>query len=448
MSATTAKDASSGGQAGKAKEQPEAESKPDAKSAAGADDKQDDAQEESGQSGLDLSELTLDDKLVDETAAIVERRNRVEQLLESANQGKEKVSPDIFERVTHDYQKQLEEIASEYVPLKESVLTELRRIRVEELSLKSRLDELDELVEELRFRCQVGEFSKDQLTKKEKQKEPTFKELRTKLSTIESTYKTARGLLGEDVEQAFAEPETTSIDPEVVVDAKESGDDPEVTAADSVAAEEEVDESAADAPESPPAAPPSDGVVVMDVEEANPDGTIVMTQMPPMTTAQGTEVMAAPPFVESESTGTMPPPPGIDGPDDTPPPPPPAADGLSTEGTLLMPTPDPAKISTGSSTAKIPRALLNRKKPDGGKTFVINEESMVIGRSTTSDIVVQGATVSRRHAVISQKDEGYVLEDVSSGGGVTVNGERQKNVELQNGDEIVIGATVFEFQLT
>ena len=468
MSAATAKNASGGrGDSGKA--QPKAGSKPDEKPEAGAEVK-DGEKGTSAEADLDLSDLMLEEKLVEETAAIVERRNRVEQLLESANQGKEKVSPEIFQRVTHDYQRQLEEIAAEYVPLKESVLTELRRIRVEELSLKSRLDELNELVEELRFRCQVGEFSKQELDKKEKEKQPTFNELQAKLSTIESTYKTARGLLGDDVEQAFAEPQTTTVEPEdVVVEesadvtaSAESPDDSEPAASedddeqpgDDVADQDESEveaegDEASDT--SPPAVPPPDGVMVMDVEDANPDGTIVMTKIPP-TTAQGTEVMAAPPFVaESEATGSMPPPPGVDAPepsDDAPPPPPPPGDDLSADGTLLMPTAEPAKISTGSSTAKIPRALLNRKKPGGGKTFVINEDSMVIGRSTTSDVIVQGATVSRKHAVITQKDGTYFLEDVSSGGGVTVNGERQKNAELANGDEIVIGATVFEFQLT
>ena len=69
-----------------------------------------------------------------------------------------------------------------------------------------------------------------------------------------------------------------------------------------------------------------------------------------------------------------------------------------------------------------------------------------IGRSTTCDVILSVATVSRFHAVISKRRTGWVVADTNSRTGVTVNGDKiEKTVPLKHGDKVVFGTAAFEF---
>ncbi|MBO5359750.1 MAG: FHA domain-containing protein [Clostridia bacterium] len=69
-----------------------------------------------------------------------------------------------------------------------------------------------------------------------------------------------------------------------------------------------------------------------------------------------------------------------------------------------------------------------------------------IGRSPTCDVILNVATVSRFHAVISKRRTGWVVADTGSRTGVYVNGEQiGKPVVLKHGDKVSFGTSVFEF---
>jgi FHA domain len=68
-----------------------------------------------------------------------------------------------------------------------------------------------------------------------------------------------------------------------------------------------------------------------------------------------------------------------------------------------------------------------------------------LGRSPSADIVLDDATVSRRHAVIAQQDGDTVLLDDRSRHGVLVNGERVGRAVLHSGDTIHLGSVVMRF---
>jgi pSer/pThr/pTyr-binding forkhead associated (FHA) protein len=64
----------------------------------------------------------------------------------------------------------------------------------------------------------------------------------------------------------------------------------------------------------------------------------------------------------------------------------------------------------------------------------------VIGRSPTSDVVVDDPLVSRRHARLLANDNTVLVEDLRSDNGVFVNEERiRRSVRLEDGDRILIG---------
>ena len=66
-------------------------------------------------------------------------------------------------------------------------------------------------------------------------------------------------------------------------------------------------------------------------------------------------------------------------------------------------------------------------------------QSLHIGRSPVSDIVLDDASVSRRHAVLVHRDGRAVLLDDRSLNGIYVNGERVSEAALSDGDWIAVG---------
>ena len=70
--------------------------------------------------------------------------------------------------------------------------------------------------------------------------------------------------------------------------------------------------------------------------------------------------------------------------------------------------------------------------------------SLVLGREAT-DLVIDDAEVSRRHAALRPAGDGLELEDLGSLNGTWVNGIRiQGPVRLETGDRVQLGDTSFE----
>jgi hypothetical protein len=84
---------------------------------------------------------------------------------------------------------------------------------------------------------------------------------------------------------------------------------------------------------------------------------------------------------------------------------------------------------------------------DGDEVLLVAVDRPVlhVGRSPSNDIVLDDATVSRRHAVIAQQDGRTVLLDDRSTHGVLVNGERVGRAVLVNGDSIHLGSVAMRF---
>lgn len=72
----------------------------------------------------------------------------------------------------------------------------------------------------------------------------------------------------------------------------------------------------------------------------------------------------------------------------------------------------------------------------------------VIGRSPTSDIVVDDPLVSRRHARLLANDSTVLVEDLRSDNGVFVNEQRiRRSVRLDDGDRILVGRQELVFSV-
>ena len=81
-----------------------------------------------------------------------------------------------------------------------------------------------------------------------------------------------------------------------------------------------------------------------------------------------------------------------------------------------------------------------------GQVYEINEDVTMIGRSDEVNLVVSDTSISRKHAMIVQRADGFFLSDLGSTNGSFVNKEQVvEPLPLTEGDKVAIGHVVFKF---
>ena len=82
----------------------------------------------------------------------------------------------------------------------------------------------------------------------------------------------------------------------------------------------------------------------------------------------------------------------------------------------------------------------------GGQRISLTERVLTIGRLPESHITLQDTNASRHHAEIRPSGDGYVVVDLNSTNGTSVNGVRMSQQVLRDGDIIQIGNTKLLFE--
>jgi pSer/pThr/pTyr-binding forkhead associated (FHA) protein len=77
--------------------------------------------------------------------------------------------------------------------------------------------------------------------------------------------------------------------------------------------------------------------------------------------------------------------------------------------------------------------------------LALDGELTHIGRSPSAEVVLDDASVSRRHALITRRGDRTVVLDDRSRNGVHVNGKRVSEADLHDGDTIVCGHVTLRF---
>src|SRR6478735_1339777 len=81
-----------------------------------------------------------------------------------------------------------------------------------------------------------------------------------------------------------------------------------------------------------------------------------------------------------------------------------------------------------------------------GKRFVLENNPTRVGRGADNHIVLDGDSVSRRHAHFEQRASAWLVVDLGSTNGTYCNDEQiSREVVLKNGDRVKIGPTIFKF---
>ncbi len=86
--------------------------------------------------------------------------------------------------------------------------------------------------------------------------------------------------------------------------------------------------------------------------------------------------------------------------------------------------------------------------PQAGMEYELSAEITTVGRSASSDLVLEDQFASRQHAEIRRIDNAYQVHDLNSKNGVLVNGKRLApgaTAWLEDGCEIQFASTRFRF---
>ncbi len=82
----------------------------------------------------------------------------------------------------------------------------------------------------------------------------------------------------------------------------------------------------------------------------------------------------------------------------------------------------------------------------GERVYRLEAPATVLGRSRQCDVVINDPNVSRRHAEVRREGDGFVLVDLGSTNGLTVNGQEVKRAALAEGDQVQLGTTALRFE--
>jgi pSer/pThr/pTyr-binding forkhead associated (FHA) protein len=73
-------------------------------------------------------------------------------------------------------------------------------------------------------------------------------------------------------------------------------------------------------------------------------------------------------------------------------------------------------------------------------SIVLDEDDVFIGRAPRiNDICIGDPSISRQHAHVKRREEGYTIYDLKSLNGVVLNGEKISRAVLKDGDVIRLG---------
>ncbi len=80
-----------------------------------------------------------------------------------------------------------------------------------------------------------------------------------------------------------------------------------------------------------------------------------------------------------------------------------------------------------------------------GLEIALKKKKTTLGRNLRCDVCLDDSLVSDEHAAIVKTDEGYVIEDLNSRCGVSLNGKGVRQRKLRSGDTIEIGSFRMKF---
>ena len=308
----------------------------------------------------------------------------------------------VYARVIADYQKRIAALGGQAQAVRERALEALRALETQHDTRREAVERAHAQLQECEFRHQLGEFTPEQFANCQQAAQTAIAAREAEFEAVRSVHARYTELLSAELGASAVSAPVTPVAPVIT-------STPAVPPATKAAAP----------PVAPPPAAPAPPAAVAPVPSTPPAPPVATPSARP-----AAPVAAVRP--EPDATVYMAQP----SPDDFKLP----GQGPTTEdsgafGTVLIASPLLIEQRSGLPGSHHRLGLLT-----------------TIGRTADNQIVVPLKDVSRRHAEIAMKPNGYVLKDLDSPNGTFVNGARITEHLLQDGDSVMIGEHVFVFQ--
>lgn len=389
----------------------------------------------------------VDAAVIDELMALKKERDTVAERMSKMEAEKEKVSAQVYRRVRKDYETRSADLDRKAAPLKDRARREYAKLKklldgFEAAHVTAKLDQ-----EELELRHRLGEFSDEEFGKK-------GDEIRERLERHARELEEAGEVRQRFVAAFDSEAELAAPPEPPPAPAPAAAPPPEptpVVAAPAPTPTEPAVEPAAAMPAATviaPAAPPPPPV-----SSLGPLAPAAMASPLPIDPA----AITAPQLIAAPNDATI-----IAGPTPPPAPPPPkpvatgplapspAADVPAQDGTVILSpaalAPPPAPAAPGKTVVLSLARLMAIDTDLGAPEFPLEPLSFV-GRTPDNQVRLNKPAVSRRHAQLSQTENGWLLKDLQSENGTWVNGDRIRERLLAEGDRVQFGTVRLVFRL-
>ncbi len=360
------------------------------------------------------------EKLQGEISSLKERLDLVEN-------NREKVRPKIYEKVKGEYEEKLTVLFDQLNPFKEKIDSEIESLQNEIAEFQEEAEGCEEETEEFQLRFFAGEFSEDDFEPKQKElqdrldtlklnieeKKDAIKNLKVTLSFITGEPLEEEEEEEEELEEAVEDEDIPEEDLEAPVEDEYPEADEDIAEADEDIAE--ADEDIADADED---------IAEVDEDIADADEDIAESYEDDEVYEDSEDEYSAEEDEGEESDTGM-----EDYPDtqmkdmedlDAP------VEEVGEEGDDYVWTSTPVlDVIEGDFT---------------GESYHMDKDRITVGRGPNNDIqLATDTSVSRHHAQLTQEGSHYILVDLESSNGSSVNGIRITRVSLRPNDEIMIG---------
>lgn len=130
------------------------------------------------------------------------------------------------------------------------------------------------------------------------------------------------------------------------------------------------------------------------------------------------------------------------------------ADGEAAAAPAPSTPPAPARpasskpVTTGPATIATAKRLVITSGPKAGLELALGNDTLTIGRSSDSALVIRDDYTSSHHARLLLQGDSWAIQDLDSTNGTFVAGQRVSGnpVSLSLGTPIKVGATTFELR--
>lgn len=114
----------------------------------------------------------------------------------------------------------------------------------------------------------------------------------------------------------------------------------------------------------------------------------------------------------------------------------------STEAVVVQPV-------AASMSSPVAGAITSAVVLEDGTRQVLDTERVTIGRQSGCTVVIRDSNVSREHAQLRRRPNGWTLRDLGSTNGTKLNGVRVEGEQmLANGDVIMLGSIKVTFEIS